>query len=553
MKTIAELTTDLVTNLRNTRNAIIGRGGKIAADAGFSAIPAAIASIPADSSTSEYIDDTTALTKVVPTNSIKYCYINKLGGMSRKCNNLVDQNNPYATNARTATSNGNTYKQDGWNVSQIIPITPSKNYCHNLSVNSYCAWFDKDRKYIEGFTIEPNKVKWAPSNAYYIRMDFPQGVDVMLAQSDTVPTYEPYFDGLRDTKVTEIVSEGVNLFDESQIKYATTRNGVQADDWGIVEDGVLIAKKGIYSGTLQWKPFGVELDAGTYAISCDCYVSTGGAPNLQVRFGVNTIEAGSSTIYANGVTSLSNYDTWERKTGTITITKKDTYYLCLMGSGNASQNSNMDVRFKNICVTKGTTVFPYKPYIGTIGTTIIPEAIQNLDGYGCGVNATYYNYIDFERKVFVQKTKRLVFNGTEPWQNSDTMTADAWRKYVEVTDRCFSEGTSTIPPIVCNHYETASASNNYSRKQSIATNKWGFYVYDSAYDTDDVSLWKAHLAELYASGNPLVVEYALETPIEIPIDIPDALIAVEGGGTLTFANEHNYDVPSTVTYQILTN
>ena len=64
----------------------------------------------------------------------------------------------------------------------------------------------------------------------------------------------------------------------------------------------------------------------------------------------------------------------------------------------------------------------------------------------------------------------------------------------------------------------------------------------------------AQLAELYASGKPVVVEYALETPIETDISahIPNSFIEVEGGGTLQFVNEYELDPPSTVTFQART-
>ena len=51
----------------------------------------------------------------------------------------------------------------------------------------------------------------------------------------------------------------------------------------------------------------------------------------------------------------------------------------------------------------------------------------------------------------------------------------------------------------------------------------------------------------------VILYYELATP-EVT-DISDILpednyIGVEGGGTLTFKNEYEYDVPSEVTYQI---
>jgi hypothetical protein len=76
-------------------------------------------------------------------------------------------------------------------------------------------------------------------------------------------------------------------------------------------------------------------------------------------------------------------------------------------------------------------------------------------------------------------------------------------------------------------------------------------VYDEAYNTDDISLWKAHLAELCENGTPLIVDYAMATPVEV--DISEHLkdtnyIQVKGNGTITAKNANNADVPSTITY-----
>jgi hypothetical protein len=48
---------------------------------------------------------------------------------------------------------------------------------------------------------------------------------------------------------------------------------------------------------------------------------------------------------------------------------------------------------------------------------------------------------------------------------------------------------------------------------SVDIGGW-LHVYDEEYNTSDISLWKAHLAE-----NPITVEYELATPITEEIDI----------------------------------
>ena len=561
--------TDLLDDLRRGRVKIANKGGTINSLAGFDELVNSIDTIPTVDNVGTIIDDSTALIKTVPDNSVGHCYLNKLGGMSHKCNNLLPF--PYLNGEMEINGVTFTPQEDGGvYVKGTASETAHAVYYLNMSLNLFSGYVGANKNVMsstkDGYCISKSgsgatsvgfaSEKVGNKNHIYIIVAKGTSADgvvyPMINVGETALPFELYYEGLRDTKVTEIVSEGANLFDESQIKYATTRNGVQADNWGVVEDGILISKMGIYNGTLQWQPFAMELDTGTYTISADCYVSTGGAPNLQVRFGVNTIVAGSSTIYANGVSNLSAYDTWERRAGIITITQKDTYYLALQSLGNSSQYSNMDVRFKNICITKGSMPTEYKPYVGTIGTTVISEAIRNLDGYGKGTSTTYYNYIDFERKVFVQNTRRKVFDGTEYWQNFNN---------AEVANNPNGIATASIllgekvregsASILCSHYDFYTvATQAEAVKEGVMTIASGYLVVRiKPYQTREE--WQTYLAELYANGNPFAIEYALATPIETPIDIPDALIKVEGGGTLTFVNENEYNSPSIVTYQTI--
>jgi hypothetical protein len=64
--------------------------------------------------------------------------------------------------------------------------------------------------------------------------------------------------------------------------------------------------------------------------------------------------------------------------------------------------------------------------------------------------------------------------------------------------------------------------------------------------------WKTFLARQKSIGNPVTIEYATKkeaTPIDISEYLDnDSFIAVEGGGSIVFKNEHEQAVPSTVEY-----
>ena len=173
--------------------------------------------------------------------------------------------------------------------------------------------------------------------------------------------------------------------------------------------------------------------------------------------------------------------------------------------------------------------------------------MQALDGYGDGINESVYNYIDFEKKQFVKRVGKVVFDASsdEQWittsgLNSTNYNAYYTRQYAENAHKSFGG---------------ASLNNLFPSR----TKEQMYLDYDGAWtaDTGDKQIvvkvpnsisglgaFKTWLAE-----NPLTVYYELATP-EI-IDISDILpnsIEVEGGGTITFKNEHELAMPSDVDY-----
>lgn len=75
----------------------------------------------------------------------------------------------------------------------------------------------------------------------------------------------------------------------------------------------------------------------------------------------------------------------------------------------------------------GTTATDFAPYTERIYP--IPDAVQQLDGYGLGISSRYYNYIDFDRKVYVQNVARRAPQAGDV--SSETMlAADDYTLYV---------------------------------------------------------------------------------------------------------------------------
>ena len=180
----------------------------------------------------------------------------------------------------------------------------------------------------------------------------------------------------------------------------------------------------------------------------------------------------------------------------------------------------------------------------TESATVIPGEILSLDGYGRGVSGEDCNYIDFERRVFVRKTKRIVFDGSE-W--GDNLSGGTFT-YALPTPYKMNSGHRGA---VCSHFEMTETP--LSPVAPSAGLVFGGYIrFYTSYQSS--TEWKAWLSKIYSEGNPLTLEYAMNTAEEIPLDrLPDNIIGVKGGGKITFENTDKEAVPSTVAFEVFTN
>ena len=175
-------------------------------------------------------------------------------------------------------------------------------------------------------------------------------------------------------------------------------------------------------------------------------------------------------------------------------------------------------------------------------TLSIPTAIQQLEGYGWSAG-NVYNYIDYERKVFVKNVARVDMD-TLTWTYQSAST----RFYtVNLVSSIKSPSAGTdVPNILCVPYPAVGLSN--STDKTIYVGSTGnVFIKNLAFT--DAQTFTASLDGIY-------LFYELATPIETDISqyLTDNLIEVGAGGTLTFPNSNGNDyhipVPSEVTYMI---
>lgn len=273
----------------------------------------------------------------------------------------------------------------------------------------------------------------------------------------------------------------------------------------------------------------VNLPAGTYSISFNW---TGGGD-------IAVICEDSSQQTINTLT-LSNVVSG-RNSGTFTLTSTAIYI-------RAFSNNTSGGTISDIMLNKGSQALPYQPYFDGIRdsavtslvgaeTVSIPSEIQALNGYGWGVNDTCYNYIDYERKVFVQKVGRVLLKDL-----TFTMITVAEGNLFRATLNGIK--SSTLNMLILNY--TVVTRNTRTNKtiycNDILSNTIDIIDNDYNSATDFVN----H----FSDNNYLY--YELATPIETDISqyIDTDIIEVAANGSLTFNNTYEQAVPSSITYLV---
>ncbi len=187
--------------------------------------------------------------------------------------------------------------------------------------------------------------------------------------------------------------------------------------------------------------------------------------------------------------------------------------------------------------------------VKSVGGYAIPEAIQLLDGYGIGINDTCYNYIDFERKVFVQDVASYTFTGNEEWvqastQNTATSALYRYRTSV-IADKVktdFIGINNVLMSEFTNHETWLEKENSLDINSNISPNLIGdVFFFNSGIQTIEG-------VKEYMKGRTIV--YVLQTPIETDISayIEDNYIKVNG--TIVFENDDAQAVPSEIVYAV---
>lgn len=485
-------------------------------------------------------DVSVAYQKEVTVKDTSYAEVNKIGGMSRKCRNLMAL--PYSLSSAningvivTANSDGSikvsgTTSNLGSAVIADYTLTAGTyNISHTSANVGLQVWAMNGSSYSTELvpTFYNNNKSFTIASTTVIRLrvyiaankTVSETIYPMLNEGATALPYEPYYAGLRDTKVTEVKSVGSNL---ACLQEKTVENS------GItftVKDDVITA-----SGT----------STSNYA-STEIAEFTG----LVGTFHIQEIENHGLRMRAVVYDALNNRSLYRNQSFTLNGTERSaTIWVYVDNAGTTITNDTAKVM-----LNYGSTALPYKPYVEH--TLPIPAEVQALDGYGVGIDERTYNYIEWQPedniKTWHKVVRKLVLTGTENWILNKDGTNPYFMLQIGVLKSAI-DGKS-----VCSHYANAPVWGSTTNDGAYILNSNGYQadylnIRDSRYSTLDT--FKAYLAGQYAAGTPVTVIYVFTTPEVTDISdliTSDNLLGVEDNDTITFENEYGYAVPSEVT------
>ena len=471
----------------------------------------------------EVINSTSDVTKVVPEGSGKYATINKVGGMSYKSRNLLE------ITGVTATVNGVTFTvNDNGSVHAKGTATAQANFFFNAkdglkhlvkgkTYKSIDCSFELVKKdgtitYPATFTYDDtvsylNILTVLGAGTVIDKFYYP----MVIESTETNTIYEPYYSGIRSAAVNKIISNS-NLIDEKALVNTSGGNYTEFVNGQLH----LVNTTGT---TYASKTISITVPKGKWYVKMKTYSYTTQSPP------VGMLIVNGTPAYISGVATTGTTYTFDSPT---TMQVKLTTH---------NQNQ-IGEAYCNLWLTPVINA-EYKPYKENV--LEIPTGARKI-GYGLGINEDCYNYIDFERGVYVQKCKKVNLS-TLNWGLSGNGKQMSSPDLVnQITPPINNDKKANI---LCSTYANDTANNVWlsANDKSIAVNASGqICIYDSNYT--DVASFKASLTDTW-------LIYALTTPEEIDISIylqDNNFLEAATGGVITAVNEYNYDAPTEISF-----
>lgn len=344
----------------------------------------------------------------------------------------------------------------------------------------------------------------------------------------------PYNEGtLMSMGVNEVKEQGKNYFDFSKVPQGNSMqigggDGASTDTVTVDYNKrtITIPPKTYFANTKKTlRELCPNITPGTYIVTMN-------RTNIDNN-GFIHLYGGIGNVFLNKPIELSNAD-----------------LNCSVVLYNSATSSNENV-ISNIQIEKATTATAYSPYHEA--TYPIPQAIQNIEGYGWGVN-NVYNYVDYENKKFVKYVGRVDLGTLDysyaTYSNNEGL--NVFRTSL-ISDMKRDENAHLHDNVLlCNKYAEIPWSTLWVSKtdKTISQSSNAINIKDSTFT--DVDSFKKTLQGVYLYyelAEPVVTDISdiIEDTFQEPFN-------VEGGGSLTFKNSngdgYQLAVPSDIQYVV---
>lgn len=379
-------------------------------------------------------------------------------------------------------------------------------------------FYDTNKNYLSLSDANINRTVEFPSGVAYYRGRWKKAdgiTEIMINSGETALPYEPYCGGIPSPNPSypqEIRNIGV--YDEASGKYAvevkcTGKNLISRySDAKVTHNGVTAT----YSNDGTWALNGTGGTGGS-----SLAISQMDSSIFDSIKGKNVIisgcpQNGSETTFYMQLWSRIDYSTTRMTKdcgtgGSIVFPESVTNWnVCIM----VREGVNVDnLVFKPMIRYTEITDDTYEPYKETTSTVYLDEPLRKGDkAYWKG------------GKLIVERNRAVeVYDGSddEKWKDVNTETDGLYRVFSEkhLAQSKLPISIEHTSDGLCTAYKEVSSAATHRKTKGIAISiKGTVYVYDSDFNTSDISLWKAHLAK-----NPFTLEYELAEPITEEIDI----------------------------------
>ena len=499
------------------------------------------------------VDSTKAVVNV-PNDALDYCLIDEIGGMSYESENLIILDDK----GETALGNGVTYSiKDG-----VITLNgeATSDYAvqiklkNPMPIGTYTLKTFGDRTISRDVMLIANHTGWeqviqfAPITqssitktttevGEYFRYDIlntPKTYNnykiiPMLVKGSVVPTeFKQGYSGFRNAKVESVSFEQKNFIIDDYNRHNQTSGAYtisrDKDGWfTLSKDNSSASSISFFQNKTN------PLPVGTYSFRIVF------KDNKPVNLG--TFKIIYDTSNDKDIVSSTNY------TGGYNISNFYANYpiervYCYISSSVVLDN----VQFK-VELVKGSFMDDRLQ---------IPTSVQELDGYGLGVDQDNYNYIWYDEEnnkyYYTQNVASYTFTGSENIVESETVNNTEIKRYywrgiqnsMYPTTSSSSKGFAKFPQL-----ERKTADDIYHRKEGVAVGTSGsvFFYISTIQTVADMQNYLKGKTLIYKLANPIITDISNIITEELYLEI-------QNQGTITFNNDYNLDIPNKITYAI---